>query len=33
MKQLAKSISESKNFDAELINLVAKLHNKLFNRK
>ena len=33
MKQLAKSISESKNFDAELINLVAKLHNQLAESK
>ncbi len=29
MKQLAKSISQNKNFDAELINLVAKLHEQL----
>ncbi len=33
IKQLAKSISESKNFDAELINLVAKLHNQLAESK
>ncbi len=33
MKQLAKGISESKNFDAELINLVAKLHNQLAESK
>ena len=29
MKQLAKSISENKNFDAELINLVSKLYEQL----
>ena len=33
MKQLAKSISENKNFDAELINLVAKLHTQLTDSK
>ena len=33
MKQLAKSISENKNFDAELINLVAKLHTQLAESK
>ncbi len=29
MKQLAKSISQNKHFDAELINLVSKLHDQL----
>ena len=33
MKQLAKSISQNKNFDAELINLVAKLHEQLAESK
>ncbi len=33
MKQLAKSISENKNFDMELINLVAKLHGQLAESK
>ena len=33
MKQLAKSISENKNFDAEIINLVAKLHDQLSESK
>lgn len=33
MKQLAKSISENKNFDAEIINLVAKLHEQLAESK
>lgn len=33
MKQLAKSISENKSFDTELMNLVAKLHNQLAESK
>ena len=33
MKQLAKNISESKNFDAEIINLVSKLHEQLAESK
>ena len=33
MKQFAKSISENKNFDAELINLVSKLHTQLVESK
>lgn len=33
MKQFAKSISENKNYDAELIDLVAKLHNQLAESK
>lgn len=33
MKSLAKGISENKNFDAELLNLVAKLHNQLAESK
>lgn len=33
MKQLAKNISENKNYDAELIDLVAKLHDQLSESK
>lgn len=33
MKSLARSISENKNYDAELIDLVAKLHNQLAESK
>lgn len=33
MKQLAKSISQNKNFDAEIINLVSKLHEQLAESK
>ncbi len=33
MKQLSKSISENKNFDSELMNLVAKLHTQLADSK
>lgn len=33
MKQLAKNISENKNFDTELMNLVAKLHTQLTDSK
>lgn len=33
MKQLAKSISENKNFNAELMNLVSKLHTQLSESK
>ncbi len=33
MKQLAENISKNKNFDAELINLVAKLHEQLAESK
>lgn len=33
MKSLAKGISENKNFNAELLNLVAKLHNQLAESK
>ena len=33
MKQLSKSISENKNFDTELIDLVAKLHDQLAESK